>query len=221
MSSEYRDTFDSQWPEANRLIRVLRQRCVDADRNISNHITLEVGGNSKLFMRGTSLAEVFIAAVHDYLQRVTNVQVLEFAIPRFCIECVIFQFTKPDCRPCDEDYFDSMLPSADVLRECLRSCYARYHKIVSSRGIMTDANMEDYIPTVLLCTRKGLCRNVEDIIHEFIGKKPMNRVRSVLTRSKELATMGQTKCSMRDLHRGWDAVNRVVWDLPSEGTMRS
>ena len=214
--NEYNDTFDDRIPEANSLIRVLRQRCLDADPNISSHITFQVGLKKyKIFMSGTSLYEVFIAAVHDYLQKCdySKLQVLEFKIPRFCIECVIFQFTKPESVTCDEAYFDSILPSVDVLRECLQKCYMRYHDMMSSRGIIRNSTIETYKPTILVCTRKKLCQNVEDNIHEFLGNRPINRINSVLSRSKEIVTMGDTKCSMDDLHRGWKSVNRIVWDL--------
>ena len=85
--------------------------------------------------------------------------------------------------------------------------------MMSSRGIIRNATIETYKPTILVCTRKQLCQNIEDNIHEFLGNRPINRINSVLTRSKEIVIMGDTKCSMDDLHRGWKSVNRIVWDL--------
>jgi hypothetical protein len=214
--NEHKDSFDSRAPEANSLIRVLRKRCLDADPNISKHIDFEVNagyGANKIIMRGTSLYEVFIAAVHDYLEKCdyNKLQVIEFKIPKYCIECVIFQFTKSDSVTCDEAYFDSVLPHVDVLRECLKECYMRYHKVMSKQSHRVAPKQA--MPTILVCTRKGLCENTEDKIHEFLGNRAINRWNSVTARSKELISSEVDKCSIDDLHRGWNSVNRMVWDL--------
>ena len=72
---------------------------------------------------------------------------------------------------------------------------------------------ERAMPTILVCSRKGVCRNVEDKIHEFLGNTAINRWNDVTTRSKELITSEAEKCSIDDLHRAWNSVNRMVWEL--------
>ena len=68
------------------------------------------------------------------------------------MECVIFQFTKPDSVTCDEAYFDSILPSVDILRECLKECYTNYHKKVCEKS--HHVTEQQAMPTILVCSRK-------------------------------------------------------------------
>ena len=214
--NEYNDSFDSRLPELNSLARVLRKRCIDADPNISDHIDFDTNAGysvNNIIMRGLSWYEVFIAAVYDYLCECDSsvIQVIEFKKPKYLIECVIFRFIKTETGKHDEAYFDSVLPPATVLRNCLKICYTRYHKKVCDKSHCVTP--QQAMPTILVCSRKNLCMDIEDIIHEFLGNKAINRWNDVTARSKELITSDADKCSIDDLHRGWKSVNCMEWEL--------
>ena len=137
--NEYFDEFNSKFPEANNLIRILRKRCVDANENISKNVTLHSNRHKKvLYLKGFSMSEIFIAAVYDYLCSVDAIDVLAFNIPRFSIECVTFTFKKCETTTYDEAYFDSILPSASVLQNSLKQRYLNYHKFMSTDKVFVE-----------------------------------------------------------------------------------
>ena len=68
--------------------------------------------------------------------------------------------------------------------------------------------MSKYLETILLCVRKNICSNTEDIIHEFLGNKPINRWNSVMQMSKEISYSDKTYTT-DELHRAWQSVVKM------------
>ena len=53
--------------------------------------------------------------------------------------------------------------------------------------------------------RKDVCQDIEDIIHQFQGNKPINRWNNVMQRSKEIADSDET-FTTDELYRAWKSV---------------
>ena len=57
--------------------------------------------------------------------------------------------------------------------------------------------------------RKNICNNTEDIIHEFLGNRPINRWNSIMEKSKEI-TNSDKIFTTDELHRAWKSVVRIA-----------
>ena len=160
--NEYGDEYFEHIPVANKFFDVLRQRCVDVDPNLSKSVTFSSWQGSwdrslVLYIRGNSMYEIFVWMIYDYLWKIEGVTNIEFKLPRFCIECVKFQLDRDLKEWWDDDTdFNKLLPSSDVLRECVRKRYMIFHKNVSTRPYVDPDYAFKYLPIILVCSRYNI-----------------------------------------------------------------
>ena len=71
---------------------------------------------------------------------------------------------------------------------------------------------DDYLSTILVCQRKNMIPEIEDMIHQFAGRKPINQFNSVSAISKSIAKNNDfEKMSSEDLYRAWNSVNNMIY----------
>ena len=220
--NQYGDEHYEHLPVATKFFTVLRQRCLDVDINISESVTFSSWQLSSrrslvLYVRGNSMREIFVWMIYDYLCKIDGISNLEFKLPRFCCECVKFQLDRDIKKWWGDDAdFDKLLPSADVLRECVRKRYMIFHKNASTRPYVDPDYAFKYLPIILVCSRFNICEDVEDIIHKFLGNGPINRYKYVSHDCDRLVDQGESKGGndVRELQehfRVWNSVNRIIW----------
>lgn len=214
--NDYGDEHFGAYPSAIKFFAVLRKRCLDLDINPSHYVTFMsysntgIEKNAMLYIRGTSMQEIFICMMYDYICRIDGITNIEFKIPRFTVECIKFQL-KPDLKEWwlpDTD-FDQLLPSSDVLRKCVLERFMLYHKNVITIPYVKPHYASKYLPTILVCLRYNICEDAEDIIHQFLGNKMINRYRYVSCESKYL--IDQNSSDFGEHYRVWNSVNKILW----------
>ena len=207
------DELDPDFTLAFRFQRLLRERCLEADpKHLSSSITLHTNKTKqKLYVRGYSFLEVFIASIYDYLALSPVVDMIEFSIPRFSIESIGFNL-KWDIVEKRDFNWDTALPPASQLSNCLRECYFRYHLTISQSNYVHKKMADDYLSTILVCQRKNIAPEVEDMIHQFAGRKPINQFNSVSAISKSIAKNNDfEQMDLEDLYRAWNSVNNMIY----------
>ena len=193
---------------------MLRQRCLEADINLSNSITFHSNfTRHELYVRGYSIIEIFIAVFYQYLCHNAHRNILsvtEFKIPRFGVECVKFTIP-PGSSPVD--YEKHMEPSSTLV-EMLKNKYLEFLLRTTTMTFVSRREISRYIPIILLCKRKGVCQEIEDIIHSFLGNRPINRWNKVANSYLNIAktiNLDDQK-SIDRLYRGWRSVNSLLWE---------
>ena len=227
--NQYGDYIRDDFPLANKFFKVLRKRCLDADPvYLSPSFYFDsYFRDNRLFVRGWSDKEIFFSAIKNYLEKIDFVEIITFHVPRFGIEAVSFSIntdliasklgdgisdrlgdrvTDLDRIDCDID-FDSLLPSVDVMKQCMFSCYQYFHKQISTRSLIRHTHIKKYKPTILVCMRYNIPQEIEDIIHEFLGCYPINRYRSVASECTDVLSMINEKTSSDGVCGNTDVVS--------------
>ena len=207
--NKHHDTFYSDFPIANNFLEILRKRCIDTDIYLSNHIWFDSYSKKKqIYVRSTIMDEIFIGVIHKYLIKLSELGIVTniyWAIPRFAVEAISFNINSKFDEHTD---FDAILPSSSDLHNLLRESYINFQKRAIKHSFVDKNNMSKYLETILLCVRKNICSNTEDIIHEFLGNKPINRWNSVMQMSKEISYSDKTYTT-DELHRAWQSVVKM------------
>ena len=91
-----------------------------------------------------------------------------------------------------------------------------FHKNASTRPYVDPDYAFKYFPIILVCSRYGICENVEDIIHQFLGNGPINRYKYVSRDCNKLIEQSESKGGndVRELQehfRVWKSINRIIW----------
>ena len=223
--NQYGDEHFGGYPSAINFFNVLRKRCNDVHPNMSRYVTFMSYSNHGIeedalfYVRGTSMYEIIISIIYCYICNIEGIINLEFKIPRFSVECVKFQLSpkyeqwwQPDAD------FDKLLPSADVFQQCVLERLIVYHQNVVKLPYVKPNYAYKYLPTILVCSRYNVCEDAEDIIHQFLGNKMINRYRYVSNESKTIAhnaciESGNSIEKISEHFRVWKSINRIIWDL--------
>ena len=214
--NDYGDEHFGAYPSAIKFFTVLRQRCIDVDVNLSNSVTfmshsnIGLEKNAVFYVRGSSMQEIFIGMIYHYICNTNGITNVEFKIPRFTVECVKFQLNPKyeQWWQHDADY-NKLLPSSDFLRQCVLERFMVYHKNVIEIPYVKPDYALKYLPTVLVCSRYNICEDAEDIIHQFLGNKMINRYRYVSQESKRL--VNEVENDLGEHYRVWNSVNKILW----------
>mgnify|MGYP001255913983 CR=1 FL=1 len=213
ITNKYSDSYDKRYDSANRLLEVLRQRCLEADINLSNSITFHSNFTRKeLYVRGCSFIQIFIEVFYKYLCHNAHRNILsvtEFKIPRFGVECVKFIILPGSSLPVD---YERYLEPASTLVEILKNKYLEVMLHNTKKRYVPTREISKYTPIILLCKRKGVCQEIEDIIHSFLGNLPINQWNKVSNSNLNIAktiNLDDQK-TMDRLYRGWRSVNSLL-----------
>ena len=116
-SPDWGDKLEPDFTLAVRFQTLLRERCLEVDpTHLSTSITLHTNKTKqKLYVRGYSFLEVFIASIYDYLALSPVVDMIEFAVPRFGLESIGFNL-KWDIVEKEDFNWDTALPPAGDLQ---------------------------------------------------------------------------------------------------------
>lgn len=205
-TNKYYDKFYSDFTIANKFLKILRKRCTDSDIHLSNHIWFDsYSKKQKIYVRSSTMAEIFISVIYKYLIKLSQLDIvtsIDWAIPRFGIEAIAFSINSKFDENTD---FNSILPSSSDLHHILRESYILFQKRIIKQHFVDKKYAENYKPTILVSMRKNICNNTEDIIHEFLGNKPINRWNSLMQRSKEIANSDKIFTN-EELYRAWNSI---------------
>jgi len=214
IKNKYGDSYDTRYQSANNLLKVLRQRCVEADIHLSNSITFHSNfTRHELYVRGYSIIEIFIAVFNQYLRHSAHTDLffrMDFNIPRFGVECINFTIPQSSL-PVD---YERLLEPASTLVDMLKNKYLEFLLSTTTMTFVSRHEIAGYIPIILLCKRKGVCQEIEDIIHTFLGNRPINRWNKITNYNQTIANTikPDDKHVMESLYRSWRSVNGLLWE---------
>ena len=221
ITNKYNDDYDNTFPQGNKFIDVVRQRCIEADKNLSQQVWFRNLGDrnidsSYICINGTSMYEIFVSIMVKYFLRIDGLVMIEFKIPRFGLETCKFQISKY-CKKWwdDKTDYNDIIPGVDVLHECIKETYMSYHYRIIQNPFVEKKKCMRYLPTILVCSRTGIPQEVEDIIHAFLGNVPINRFRSVCRDTKEVIENKERliDTDISEHFRVWNNVNRIIWGI--------
>ena len=108
------DTLDENFPQANDFLKKLRTQVSRVNTNLHRSVRFDTNvRKGVMYIRGTTTLEIYMWVLFDYIQKIPNVCLVEFAQPLFGLECIQFQFISPD---------NVVEPLNDQkLRECLEN----------------------------------------------------------------------------------------------------
>ncbi len=210
--NKWHDEFCDSFPEATKFHTILRNRCLEVDSvNLSSWVRFNCCPSKKcLYIVGYSIAEIFIATLYDYISSSNSIiHSLEFKIPKFGVECIKFKLDMDKITP-DFDWEQS-LPPATLLEKTLRTCYLRYYQNINKHPFVSRGKANLYLPMILVCKRKQVPEEIEDMIYQFVNGKPINRYNNILKELNYTLENTTHDISLENLHRLWKSINTLIY----------
>ena len=189
----------------NNFIIILKQKCQEADKHLEKAVIFDTYKN-QVSLRAIYIDEIFVTAMFKYIGKIIENQKqrfifdLEFKIPRWGIECVAFKI--------NEDKDIPKLLDADVLKNILKKLYQENLYRISKKTLLPKHIGQKDLPLILLCMRKNIAPDIEDIILEFSGSIPRNFYRSL---QQEAYVLSKSD-NMEELNRIWYCIHKIKFN---------